>query len=440
MILRPYQLDLLNQTREKYKISKRVISVLPCGAGKTVMFAVMCQNHIKINPDGYVWFLVHRQELLDQTIRTFDDNNISRENVLIGMVQTVSRHLDKYQKPSLIVIDECHHSRAKTWMKIIDRHQDIAIIGLTATPCRLDGASLGNVFGAMAVGVSANWLIKNKYLSDYDYYAPKIKFDEAMWKIKGADYDMKTVSASMSVNKIYGDITKYIDSNKKTIIYCPSVNFSMQLAENIGDICRHFDGNTPKKKRREIIADFRSGKIRVLTNVDLIGEGFDVPDCDCCILLRPTMSVALYIQQASRCLRPGKNKRATIYDLVGNVFRHGLPTEDREWSLSTLTRARNRTNDKELLVRACKSCYRIYEGNGKICPYCKHDNGKTRKQIEVERQIELEKIEKLEKKKLRQEVGRCRDFESLVRLGIKRGYKNPSWWAKMIIKGRKSKY
>lgn len=436
MQLRDYQIDLLNNTRIKARHSKSVLSVLPCGGGKTIMFAYLCENHIKKHPDGYIWFLVHRQELIDQTIKTFDDNHINRDRVLIAMVQTVSRHLDRYLAPSLIVFDEAHHATAKTWTNITDFYPSIPLIGLTATPCRLDGSSLGNIFSELSVGVSAEWLIRNKYLSEYDYYAPKIDFDEASWKIKGSDYDLNTVTESMSNPKIYGDILKYIDFNRKTIVYAPSIKFSKDLAEKIGPLCRHFDGDTDKKERKQIIQAFRNGDIRVLTNVDLIGEGFDVPDCDCCILLRPTMSVALYIQQACRCLRYREGKRAVIYDLVGNVFKHGMPTDEREWSLTKKVKCRNASGEKDLLVRTCSGCYRIYKGTNPICPYCGHNNGKTKKQIEIEKQAELERITELEKKKERQEVGMCRDFASLVELGRKRGYKNPAYWAQCILNGR----
>jgi superfamily II DNA or RNA helicase len=440
MNLRDYQISLVNKTRIDSLTSNKVLAVLPCGGGKTVMFAFICASHLQKNPNGYVWFLVHRQELIDQTIETFDKHGISRDRVLIAMVQSVSRHLDRYSAPSLIVFDEAHHATAGTWTKIVTAFFHSPIIGLTATPCRLDGSGLGNVFGVMSVGVSAKWLIEHKYLSEYDYYAPKIDFDEAAWKIKGNDYDLDSVGKSMDKPKIYGDILKYIDDKRKTIIYAPNISFSKKIEEMLGSKCRHFDGDTPKKERKQIIEDFRCGKISVLTNVNLIGEGFDVPDCDCCILLRPTMSVALYIQQASRCLRYKIGKRAVIYDLVGNVYKHGLPTEDRQWFLNKPVKVRNKTNDKELIVRTCKNCFRVYEGQNRICPYCGHDNGKTQREIELDKKAELQKIEALERKKERMEVGKCRDFPSLVELGKKRGYKNPAAWANYILKGRNNKY
>ena len=439
MNLRKYQEHLLNKVKVSARTNNSILAVLPCGGGKTIMFAYMCENHIKKHPDGYIWFLVHRQELIDQTIKTFDENHISRDNVLIAMVQTVSRHLDRYLKPSLIVFDEAHHATAKTWTNIITYFPSIPIIGLTATPCRLDGSSLGAIFGELAIGVSAEWLIRNKYLSEYDYYAPKINFDESLWKLKGSDYDLTIVADSFERAKIYGDVLKYIDTNKKTIIYAPSIKFSKQLAEKIGPICKHFDGDTPKEERKQIISDFRSGKIKILTNVDLIGEGFDVPDCDCCILLRPTMSVALYIQQSMRCLRYKEGKRAVIYDLVGNVYKHGMPTDEREWSLNKKVKCRNISGEKDILVRTCRNCYRIYKGTDPICPYCGNDNHKTRRELEKEEQIELIKIKELERKKFNFEKANCKTFEQLVQFAKNHNYKNPYYWAEIILKSRRNK-
>ena len=428
MELRNYQIDLVNDTREAFKNYKRPLVVLPCGAGKTVCFADMTHKHI-VKYKGYVWFLVHRRELVEQTIKTFDMFNIPRDNVFIGMVQTVTRNLDKYKKPTLIIFDEAHHAKAKTWYNIIEHFSNVPMIGLTATPIRRDGKPLGDIFDKLVNGVSAEWLIDNGYLARYDYYAPPITKME--WKIKGADYDLDDVTAQLLKSKIYGNIGKYIDKNKKTIIYCPSIEFSKIICERYG--ATHFDGNTPKKLRTEIISKFRSGEIKLLSNVDLIGEGFDVPDCEVIILLRPTMSLSLYIQQSMRALRPGK--RATIYDLVGNVYRHGLPTEERNWSLDRKLTVRNKSGAPEVIVRQCKQCRLVYSGNARLCPYCGFDNGLTRKQIEEEKEAELEKIKKFERRK----VGMAKSYEALVLIGKERGYKNPQYWAKMILKSRKRK-
>lgn len=441
MILRDYQEQLISNTRLAFKNGyKRILCVLPCGGGKTVCFAYMAQNHILKNAiKNKVWFLVHRQELIEQTISTFEKFNIDMNNIFVGMVQSVSRNISKYGEPTMIIFDEAHHATAKTWQNIIDAFPDIPIVGLTATPCRMNGDSLGKVFQKMILGVTSNYLLEHNYLSQYEYYAPKI--DYILPKIKGNDYDNSEIEFD---KKIYGNVLNYIDLNKKTIIYCPNIAFSNNLMnlinEKFGNVSIHFDGGTDKKLRKKIISDFREDKIRILLNVDLIGEGFDVPDCDCVMLLRPTQSTALYIQQSMRCLRPAPNKKAIIYDFVGNAYRHGMPTEDREWSLENKVKCRNSNGMPDIVSRMCNKCYRVYSGNNRICPYCEHDNGKTQKQIEEDKKAELEKIEAIEKKKNRIEVGMCKDKQSLIALAKQRGYKNPAYWAETILKARKNKY
>lgn len=432
MQLRPYQTQLVNDTREAFRNYKKPLVVLPCGAGKTVCFADMAHRHIKLH-NGYVWFLVHRRELIQQTHSIFKQFNIPKDNVFIGMVQTITRHPERYKKPTLIIFDEAHHAKAKSWYNIINYFNGVSMIGLTATPIRQDGKALGDIFDCIVEGASANELTKQGYLAEYDYYAPHI--DKMEYKLKGTDYDLDDVTAQLLKSKIYGDISKYIDKSRKTIIYCPSVEFSKMICNKIG--ATHFDGDTPKNERERIVNDFRSGKIRILSNVDLIGEGFDVPDCDTVILLRPTMSLSLYIQQSMRCLRPGK--RATIYDLVGNCYRHGLPTEPREWSLTQDSKVRNSSGEEDIIVRRCHKCELIYSGSDRICPYCGNDNGKTARQIEEEKEAELELIEQIEKKKARIEVGRAKTKEELIAIGKARGYKNPVYWANMILSGRKKR-
>ena len=439
LTLRTYQEDMIKQIRQSFRTGhKRILSVLPCGAGKTICFAYMAENHILKNPKNKVWFLVHRQELIEQTIDSFKRFGINMNNIFVGMVQSVSRHIEKYGEPTLIIFDEAHHATAKTWTNIIDAFPGVPVIGLTATPCRLNGDSLGLIFDDMKVGVNTQYLLSHNYLSKFEYYAPKINY--MIPKIVGSDYDVSTMEYE---SRIYGDVLNYIDLNRKIIIYCPNIQFSRNLEQEInerfGNVAVHFDGTTPDGERKQIIRDFRDGKIKMLLNVDLIGEGFDVPDCDCVMLLRPTQSTALFIQQSMRCMRYKEGKTAVIYDFVGNAYRHGLPDEDREWSLEKKVRCRNSNSMPDILSRMCEKCYRVYSGINRICPYCGNDNGKTKKQIEEEKQAELEHIEKVERRKKRMEVGMCNDYEQLVKIGIERGYKNPRYWAKTIIESRQNK-
>jgi len=436
MKLRQYQKSLIDDTRGSFtRGSKRPLVVLPCGGGKTVCFADMAHKHIEKNKKNLVWFLVHRQELVDQTIATFIEQKIPMKNILVGMVQTVTRHLDDYDRPTFIIFDEAHHAKAKTWYNIVNHFPDVPMTGLTATPLRADSKPLGDIFDDIIEGVDAEWLIANGYLCSYDYFAPPVTDME--FKLRGTDYDLDEFTACLLKSKIYANIEEYIDPNRKTIIYSPSIKFSKALCARIG--ATHFDGETPKKERKQIVADFKSGKIKLLSNVNLIGEGFDVPDCDCIMLLRPTQSLCLFIQQSMRCLRPGKDKKATIYDFVGNVYRHGLPTEKHEWSLTEKSKVRNESAEEDIIVRRCHECLRIYSGTNNICPYCGNDNGKTKTQIEETHKAELVKIEKIEKKKARQEVGMAKDFKALVAIGRKRGYKSPEYWARMIVSNRRKR-
>lgn len=411
----------------------RPLVVLPCGGGKTVCFADMAQKHVAKDDNNKVWFLVHRQELVDQTLNAFDTFGISRDNIFVGMVQTLASKIRRGKeigKPTLIIFDEAHHATSKTWQSIIDYFKGVPTLGLTATPHRLDGSPLGHIFDDLVVGVDAMYLVANGFLSPYDYYAPKLL--EEKFNMRGADFDLQHFVDLFEEKKIYGDALKYIKRDRKTIVYCPTVKFSKALASML-DYAEHFDADTPSKERKKIVQDFRDGKIRALCNVDLIGEGFDVPDCDAVVLLRPTLSLSLFIQQSMRCLRYETNKRAVIYDLVGNVFRHGMPSDTREWSLKTKKRAPNPSGERDVIARTCKECLLAYGGIDSTCPFCGADNGKTKKELKIEKEQELKKIKNIKK----EERKSARTFKELVELGKQRKYKNPYYWAMQVMNGRK---
>lgn len=441
--LRDYQLDLKNKAREAFKKFKRVILLAPCGSGKTITSTSIISD--SVNKGNLVWFIVHRKELLDQAIDTLERCNVPMDKVKVYMVQSLANRLNKTEEePNLIIYDECQHSTSKTYQKILDRFPNAYVLGLTATPTRLSGQPLGDIFETMVSSVTAEDLIKRGFLASYDYYAPKINADFSKVKIRTGDFVGEEIEKVLDKSTIYGDIIKTykkLADNKKTIIYCATIEYSKKIEklflEN-GYAIKHFDGNTPKNERNQIIQDFRDDKIKILTNVDLIGEGFDVPACECCILLRPTQSLSLYIQQSTRCLRPQNNKKATIIDFVGNAFTHGMPTENREWSLTEKTKNKNPSREPDVLARQCAKCFRVYKGVSSICPYCGYDNGKTQRQIKEEERAELERIEKIEKKRRKDEV-KNKSYEELVKIGYARGYKNPEYWAKIRVGYRELK-
>jgi superfamily II DNA or RNA helicase len=346
----------------------------------------------------------------------------------------------------MIIFDECHFSAARTWQKIVEAYPDCYYIGLTATPCRLDGKPLKGTYDYMIQGVTAKELVSQGYLAPYKYYAPSVA-DLSALKRKGKDFDGKQAADLLSTRAVFGDVIKhyrkYADG-KQAICYCSSIAHSEKMAEQFaqaGINAVHFDGNTPKKQRNEIIEQFRKGEIRILCNVDLISVGFDCPDCECCILLRPTMSLALYIQQSMRCMRPKEGKTAIILDHVNNYTRFGLPDDDREWSLDSVPKkSSDYGEDGKLLIRQCPMCFGTYKPNGsKRCPYCGAVEKLTAQEIKNIKEIRLEEIKEVNRKKAESAVrgitdpNDCRTMAELVAYGKKKGYK--SGWA--YIQGKK---
>lgn len=402
-----------------------------------------------------VWFLVHRRELLDQTIDTFDRFGIERKTIYIDMVNTVSRRLDNLHipEPDLIIFDEAHFSAAKTWQRIIDKFPKAYIVGLTATPTRLDGKPLGNIYDSLVNGESIGSLIERGFLAPYQYFAPTLA-DVTGLDTKRGDYDMKQAEELLSSRTIFGDVIKHYQKHaegKQTVVYCSTINHSQEVAQAFCDAgynAVHFDGDTPKRKRKEIIKRFREGEITHLCNVDLISVGFDMPDIDCCILLRPTQSTALYIQQAARALRYREGKVAVILDHVGNYARHGLPDDEHEWSLEGKFAKPKRFDDEGMLkVRQCENCFNVYKTSEGACPHCGFAITVQREEIEMKEEIELTEIkrkqeeEKLAKQKEIQSIvvdyrepSDCQSLQELQEFAKNRGYK--SGWTYYQAKAR----
>lgn len=436
MILRDYQLSIIKQVHESMSAgNRRVLVNLATGGGKTVLFAWMADKTQKNGKT--VWFLVHRRELLDQVHQTFEDMNISLYSIHIAMVGTVSNNLDSLPKPDLIVFDECHHNSARTWRRIVDHHSQAHVIGLTATPSRLDGKPLGDIFNSMVDGLQTAELIEQGYLSDYRLIVSEVSMTDL--KKRAGEYIMRDAESQLNSRTIYGNVIQAFQeyaSDKQAIYFCTTVNHSKQTAEEFnqaGIKAVHFDGRTSKKRRKQIIQDFRSGKTQVLTNVDLIGEGFDMPSCDCVGMLRPTASLTIYLQQVGRALRPAENKTAIIIDHVGNVNRHGLPCDVREWSLnSSVVTGRSRARDGSYATRLCQQCYTVYKPPETHCPNCGLEYETEQAEIEVMEEIKMIELKKQRLAELQawawlpETLEQADSYADLAKIGKYRGYK-PGW-------------
>lgn len=395
MKLRPYQEELIADIKKEMLNGKKsVCTVLGCGGGKSVCAAEIAKSATE--KGNRVLFFVHRKELCNQIEQTFRSWGVNMDLCQIGMVQTITRRLKKTEEPKIIITDEAHHALSDSYKRIYDHFSGALRIGFTATPIRMNEGGLGAVFDSMVHGVSTKWLIENNFLSPYRYFSVKLA-DATDLSVKRGDYDTKEIADLMENKTIYGETIKNylkIAPNKKTIVYCASVESSKKTAEEFlqaGIKSVHIDGTTPPLERLRLVNDFKDNKIDVLCNMDLFGEGFDVPDCECVILLRPTKSLTLFIQQSMRSMRYKKGKTALIIDHVGNVFHHDFPDSVREWSLAS----KKKKSVSKVRIKECPKCYFVMPNTEKFCPECKYIFTAQQMKEATVIDVELEELNKL---------------------------------------------
>lgn len=367
--LREYQQTLINNIRSSAQNGHRsIVSVLGCGGGKSVIQAEISRSATAKR--NRVLFLVHRQELCQQISNTFSAQGVDMALCSVSMVQTVSRHLDRILTPQLIITDEAHHSTASTYRKIYDAFPEALRLGFTATPCRLNRGGLGEVYDDLITSVSTQWLIENHYLAPYKYYSVKLA-DTSGLHVRAGEYKADEVAELMQSREIYGGTVEQwerLARGKKTIVYCASVEAARMTAAQFirsGYPAASLDGSTPPEVRLQVMESFRRGDTMILCNCELFGEGLDVPDCECTVLLRPTQSLTLYIQQSMRSMRYMPDKTAIIIDHVGNCYLHGLPDDNREWTLEPKKKQENIVK-----IRECPECFAVYPPTLEKCPYC----------------------------------------------------------------------
>lgn len=426
--LRPYQQKLVDGARSAYRQGfKAPCVVSPCGSGKSIIIAEIARI-----TSGRVLFLVHRGELRDQIRNTFIKSGVDMSRVEVGMVQTIARRLDKTLKPDLIITDEGHHGSARSYQKIYEHFPSAYRLGFTATPVRLGGEGLEGTYDTIVEGPSVRWLIDNHCLAPYRLFAPEL-LDRKTLKKSHGDFTAASIEDAFG-SKIYGDVVatyKKLADGKKAICYCAGISSSLKAVQefnNAGIPAAHIDGKTPKDERDRIISDFRDGRIKILSNVDIVGEGFDVPDCEVSILLRPTKSLSLYIQQAMRCMRYMPDKEAIIVDHVGNCLEHGLPDEDREWALGGIKKRTTGGGEKGVLLRTCDECFQVWlADDGRICPHCGHEQKIKERELTVDETVDLREVGKNDAIIFdSRQPSDCKNMNELYDLAKNKGYK-PGW-------------
>lgn len=426
MELRDYQIEVKRKVFDSFNKNRRVMLQLPTGAGKTVVFTSIAKDYVD---NGYVvWVLVHRKELIDQTISKavkydMDVSVIQADYAFnpftkfqIASVQTAIRRLERIPKrtyPNLIICDEAHHSTANSYRDIYNQYPDSKILGVTATPVRTTGEGFKDLFDTLITGATVKELIEMGHLVRPKIYANAIPFDLKKVKITAGDYNDKALYNAFEETCTYGDLVKnWKDkaNNKLTIVFAINIEHSKKITEaylNNGITAEHLDGETPKEQRSAILRRFREGKTKVISNVGIITEGFDVPACECIQLVRPTKSLSLYLQMVGRGLRPSSDKEhAIILDHSNSVFTHGFPEQDRIWTLNGVKARKNR-----------------------LVLYKDRETGQEYEQRELPKHVtDIELVE------IDYDEVRINEMDKLIQTAKKRNYKIGFAWYKFIEK------
>lgn len=327
-------------------------------------------------------FLIHRKEVLQQAVNTFDKQGVNQDLLTAGMVQTLTRRVDKLPTPSVILVDEAHHALAKSYQRILDKFPKAIVLLFTATPHRTGRTQLDQIADDIIVGQSIHELTDKGFLAPFRYFQPPNDFDSKLLKRSSTgDYTAESMQQAMST-KIFGHIVKQykrIASGMQAVVYTYSIDSAVEIARKFnseGISAIEVDGTTPKEKRDLAVRKFRDQEIKILVNVNLFTEGVDLPNVDCVIMARPTASLALYLQFSMRCLNPRPGKTAIIIDHANNFKSFGYPDDDRDWKQAIKSgRQKSKTllKDPGLSIVTCDYCFAVVKASevkdGK-CPIC----------------------------------------------------------------------
>lgn len=430
-----YQQKLVDQARDALaQGNKGVLIVSPPGSGKSVVISEIAR--LTVQKGGRVLFFVHRQELVKQIKDSFKQQGVDLNHCTIMTVGKVANRLKILPKPNLIIVDESQHSRAKTYRKIFDYYSDVPRLGFTGSPWRLSGKGFKDIYSAMVQGPTTKWLIEHHKLAPFTVYGYQLGDKNVLKHSSTGDYTKQSMD-DFTHSIIHGDIVKSwlkFAKDRKTIIYCHSTSFSKEVAQAFRDAginAVHADAKTPQTKRDKIMKAFKNGEIKVLCNVDLVSEGFNVPDCSCVVLLRPTESLVIYLQQSMRAMRYQPHKRAIIIDQVGNFERFGLPDADRNWTLEDRSKHPQREGQavEGPAIKTCPECFGVIKAELVTCPLCGHDFSVEIRKIKQKKEQELQiikaqniHIDYISTKKPEE----LNSFSDLALYGKLHGYK-PGW-------------
>ena len=349
-----YQEDMKGRIEGELRLHRSVMAQMPTGTGKTYLLTAVIDSFVSNNPMEKVWIVAHRRELvsqIDETVRKFHSYYASNTSSLLSSVKAMSiqwlmRHYDEIEEePGIIVIDEAHHALAKTYKEMWKRFPKAKFLGLTATPCRLNGKGFTDLFDILVQSWSVPEFISKGRLATYDFVS--IKSDGVTQRLidslqkRGADGDYQNKEMDMLLNKkpsierLYQSLEEF-GRDRKGIVYAINISHAQKITklyQENGVKAIAIDSKTPAVERQQDIEAFKKGDIQVLVNVDIFSEGFDCPDVEFVQLARPTLSLAKYLQMVGRGLRVAKGKKnCVIIDNVGLYRVFGLPSQVWNWN------------------------------------------------------------------------------------------------------------
>ncbi|WP_299378206.1 DEAD/DEAH box helicase [uncultured Kiloniella sp.] len=477
MELRTNQKQFISELASHYSHgSTAPLGVAPTGMGKTVCISYMANGAAK--KGNRVGVIVHRQELVSQTSMALAKMGIfhglvasqsvtsatiknqikhlgrsfynSDAKVMVCSVQTLVRRFNTVRPFDFLMIDEAHHAVAGQWSKVIEYMPKAKLLGVTATPERLDGKGLGvdsgGCFTSLVMGPSVQSLMDDGFLAPTRVFAPPMQFEITGIRTRGGDFHNSDSAERLDKPSITGDVISHYNKlcpGQPAIAFCASVDHAKHVAENFkaaGYRAMCVDGGMHDHARRNAIEALATGHMDILTSCDIISEGTDVPVVTAALLLRPTKSLSLHLQQCGRVLRPYEGKNyAYIIDHVGNSLRLGLPEDERQWSLEGKKKRLAENGDQGPPVRQCLNCYACYPAAQSQCPNCGKSAVKEASKLE---QVDGDLVE-VDKQALKfqrkREQAQAQTLSELVELGRRRGMNNPHAWAKHIFKARTKK-
>ena len=348
-----YQEDMKARIEKALCLHRSVMAQMPTGTGKTYLLTAVIDSFVRANPKAKVWIVAHRRELvsqIDETVRKFQSYSSATSSLLSSVkamsIQWLMRHYDEIEEePGMIVIDEAHHALAKTYKEMWERFPKAKFLGLTATPCRLNGKGFTDLFDVLVQSWGVPEFISKGRLATYDFVS--IKSDGVTQRLidslqkRGADGDYQNKEMDMLLNKkpsierLYRSLEEY-GKDRKGIVYAINISHAQKITklyQEHGVKAIAIDSKTPAAERQQDIEAFKKGDIQVLVNVDIFSEGFDCPDVEFVQLARPTLSLAKYLQMVGRGLRVAKGKKnCVIIDNVGLYRVFGLPSQVWNWN------------------------------------------------------------------------------------------------------------